>query len=146
MLSSWSAEERDARVALAAGADGAADALSERYAKAPPSEPPGNFHVAFSGIDTADDYLRLSAWLQGLPVVTDITPLGARGGGLDVELALGTGLSGLARLAARSDVVEAIDDGTGGPAVDPATAGHEPADTLPAGVPAGPRTAHYRVL
>ena len=138
VLSSWSAEERDARAALAAGADGAADALSNRYAKAPPSEPPGNFRVAFSGIDSADDYLRLSAWLQSLPVVNDITPLGARGDALEVELALNTGLSGLARMAGRSDVVEAVDDGTEGPApADPGVADD---------VPAAPRSAHYRVL
>ena len=136
VLSSWSAEERDARRALAAGADGAADALARRYAKAPPSDPPGNFRVAFSGIDSTDDYLRLSAWLQGLPVVTDVTPLGATGDAFEVELALTTGLSGLARMAARSDVVEAVDDG--------ASTAPDATDATGA-TPAAGRPAHYRV-
>ena len=140
VLSSWSAEERDARQALAAGADGAADALADRYAKAPPTDPAGNFRVAFSGIDNTDDYLRLSAWLQGLAVVTDITPLAATGDVLEFDLALSTGLSGLARMAARSDVVEAIDVGAsqGADATAPEAAA---GDTLPANNP-----AHYRVL
>ena len=140
VLSSWSAEERDARQALAAGADGAADALADRYAKAPPTDPAGNFRVAFSGIDNTDDYLRLSAWLQGLAVVTDITRLAATGDVLAFDLALSTGLSGLARMAARSDVVEAIDVGAsqGADATAPEAAA---GDTLPASNP-----AHYRVL
>ena len=144
VLSSWSVEERDARQALAAGADGAADALAERYAKAPASDPAGDFRVVFSGIDGADDYLRLSAWLQGLPVVTDITPLGASGDALEFELALSTGLSGLARMAARSGVVEVIEEGVLPVATtDPAT---DPAD-MPVDVPAaGVRSARYRVL
>jgi hypothetical protein len=145
VLSSWSAEERDARAALAAGADGAADALAARYAKAPPSDPAGRFRVVFSGIDSADDYLRLSAWLQGLPVVTDITPLGASGAAVEFELALGTGLSGLARLAARSDVVEAVDDGVRDSAPDDGAqddGAQAPAPVAPAAGPA----AHYRVL
>lgn len=137
VLSSWSAEERDARVALAAGADGAADAMAKRYAKAPPSEPAGRFRVTFSGIDTADDYLRLSAWLQDVPVVTEITPVGARDDVMEFELALGTGLSGFARMAARSDVVEAVEAGS------PAAPG-EPATAEPG--PSAARTVHYRVL
>ena len=133
VLSSWSAEDRDARAALAAGADGAADAMARRYAKAPPSEPAGDFRVTFSGIDSADDYLRLSAWLQGMPVVTDITPLRASDDRIEFDLSLSTGLSGFARMAARSDVVEAVDAGAG-PA-DPATPDAGP--TAPA--------VHYRV-
>lgn len=134
VLSSWSAEERDARTALAAGADGAADAMARRYAKAPPSEPAGTFRVAFSGIDSADDYLRLSAWLQGMPVVTGITPLQAAGDRIEFDLDLSTGLSGFARMAGRSDVVEAVD--AGAPAGEPAT---------PDAGPAPARAAHYRV-
>ena len=126
VLSSWSEESRDAREALAAGADGAADALARRYAKAPPSEPAGDFRIVFTDIDTADDYLRLSAWLQQLTVVTGITPLSADGESLEFELALSTGLSGFARMAARSDVVEAIGDGA------PATPGDAPATDRPA--------------
>ena len=152
VLSSWSVEERDARQALAAGADGAADALAKRYAKAPASDPAGDFRVVFSGIDDSDDYLRLSAWLQALPVVTDITPLGASGDALEFELALSTGLSGLARMAARSEVVEVIDDGAmptgvpGDPAPD-AVPGAAPDPSSVPGDPASPaRPARYRVI
>jgi uncharacterized protein len=49
VLSEWSSEQRDARQALSSGADGAADALSRRYAKAPPDTgPAGDYRVVFT--------------------------------------------------------------------------------------------------
>jgi uncharacterized protein len=115
VLSEWSSEQRNARQALSSGADGAADALSRRYAKAPADTgPPGDYRVVFSGIRNSEDYLRLSGYLQGLAVVRGIEPLSAADDRLELELTLSTGLSGLRRMAARGGVIEpdgAEDDG-----------------------------------
>jgi uncharacterized protein len=107
VLSEWSTDQRDARQALSSGADGAADALSRRYAKAPADTgPAGNYRVVFTGIRNSEDYLRLSGYLQGLAVVRGITPLGAAEDRLELELSLSTGLSGLRRMASRGGVIE----------------------------------------
>lgn len=98
VLDRWSSEDRSARRAMAAGADGAADALAHRYAKAEPIGEPGQYRVAFTGIDDASDYMRLVAWLRATSVVRDATPLEASAGRLELELELATGVPGLRRL------------------------------------------------
>jgi hypothetical protein len=116
-LARWSDEDRNARQALASGADGTADALAKRYAKAPETGPPGDYRVVVDGIDSGDDYLRLSAYLQDLSVVRGITPLRATPGRMELELSLASGLSGLRRLVARGDVLapaDAVSDSTAG--------------------------------
>ncbi|MFC7300657.1 DUF2066 domain-containing protein [Cognatiluteimonas weifangensis] len=98
VLARWSDSDRSARRAMAAGADGAADALARRYAKVAPIGPPGRYLVRFTGLDSSQDYLRLSAWLQDLSVVRGITPVRATPEALDLELELTTGVAGLRRL------------------------------------------------
>jgi len=98
VLNTWTDEEPDARRAMAAGADGAADALVRRYAKAESAGPPGIVRVVFTGIDSSEDFMRLSGYLQGMPVVRRITPVRATPAGLEVDLDLATGLSGFRRL------------------------------------------------
>jgi hypothetical protein len=101
VLSRWSDEDSDARRAMAAGADGAADALVKRYARSggPGVGNPGSYTVGFAGIDNADDYIRLSALLQKVAVVRAFQPLRAAPGTLDVQLDLSTGIAGFRRLA-----------------------------------------------
>jgi Uncharacterized protein conserved in bacteria len=98
VLSKWTAEERDARRAMAAGADGAADALVRRYAKAGTAGPAGTVRVIFTGIDSSQDFMRLSGYLQGIATVRHITPVRATPAGLEVDLDLATGLIGFRRL------------------------------------------------
>ncbi len=106
VLSQWSTSHADARRAMASGAEGAADALSKKYARAgKPADPPGRYRVLITGIDSSDDYLRLSGYLQGLSVVRRITPLRANGDSLELELELATGLAGLKRAVAGDDVL-----------------------------------------
>src|SRR5690606_3068739 len=59
VLDRWSSSDRNALRAMAAGADGAADALAARYARAESIGEPGHYRVAFTGIDDATDYMRL---------------------------------------------------------------------------------------
>lgn len=115
VLSQWSEESPNVRVAMAAGADGAADALVKRYAKAAETGPAGSYRVTFTGIDSGDDFIRLSGYLQGMSVVQGITPVRATPGGLELELELLTGLPGFRSLADERVLVETemlLDTGT----------------------------------
>ncbi|WP_305804373.1 DUF2066 domain-containing protein [Stenotrophomonas sp. YIM B06876] len=98
VLSNWSTREGDARRAMAGGADGAADALVKRYAKAGVAGAPGIYRVAVSGIYSADDYLRLAVALQGVPVVKAMVPVRASADRLELDLELMTGLPGFNRM------------------------------------------------
>ncbi|KAB8316105.1 DUF2066 domain-containing protein [Tolypothrix campylonemoides VB511288] len=112
VLSTWTVDKADARQAMAAGADGAADALVRRYAKRSPVGPPGNYVVTFIGLDTAADYMRLSGYLQGLPVVRRIVPVRATAGGVELELELLSGLPGFRRVTDAGDVLAPVEGDT----------------------------------
>ena len=99
VLSRWSTENTDARRAMAGGADGAADALVRRYARrGTGGGTPGTYTVLVTGIDSADDYIRLSAQLQKVSVVKRFVPLRATPAGLELSLELSTGMPGFRRL------------------------------------------------
>jgi len=117
VLSRWSGDDIDARRAMAAGADGAANALVKRYARrgGPGVGSPGSYTVSFAGIDNVDDYIRLSALLQKVSVVRAFRPVHAMPGTLDVQLDLTTGLAGFRRLA--GDALEPADTVDGAPPV-----------------------------
>lgn len=98
MLSKWTSTNADARSAMAAGADGAAEALMKRYGKQGSGGPAGTYRVIFTGIDSTDDYLRLSAALQGMSVVRKVTPVRASADVLELDLELLSGISGFRRM------------------------------------------------
>ncbi|WP_425602251.1 DUF2066 domain-containing protein [Luteimonas aquatica] len=120
VLSKWSDNEGDARQAMAAGADGAADALMKKYAKRGASGPAGKYRVIFTGLRSADDYIRLSSTLQGMSVVRGMTPIRATPEELEVDLDLLTGLAGFRRMADGTALVEVTSqDEATGPVVAP---------------------------
>ncbi|MGY1424190.1 DUF2066 domain-containing protein [Lysobacter sp. A289] len=94
VLSRWSESDANARQLMATGADGAADALMKRYAKRSQTGPAGTYQVAFTGLDSADDYLRLAGYLQQLPVVSAMAPLRASAQQMEFNLELVSGLAG----------------------------------------------------
>ena len=98
VLSKWTDAEHDARRAMAAGADGAADALMHRYARAGSAGPAGVVRMTFTGINSSEDFMRLAGYLEGMSVVRRITPVRATPEGLEVDLDLATGISGFRRL------------------------------------------------
>lgn len=99
VLSKWSSSDANARRAMAAGADGAADALMRKYARrGTGAGPAGNYRVVFTGIDSSEDFMRLSGTLQRMSVVRRITPVRATPEALELDLQLSTGLSGFRRL------------------------------------------------
>ncbi len=106
MLSKWTSKDADARRAMSAGADGAAEALMKRYGKRGSAGPAGTYRVVFSGIDSTDDYLRLSAALQRMPVVRRITAVRASGSTLELDLELLSGLSGFQRMLGKDSPFE----------------------------------------
>jgi len=110
VLSSWTVDQPDARRAMAGGADGAADALSTKYAKRTTAGAAGHYVVEVDGIDSSDDYLRLMSFLQELPVVRGIAPVKATPGVLALDLDLLTGLPGLKRAAGNGEVLVGSDD------------------------------------
>lgn len=106
VLATWSEEDTQARRVIASGADGAADALVRRYAKASQVGEPGIERILVRGIHGANDYVRLSAWLQSTSVVRGIRPLRATPDSLELELDLLTGLAGFRRVLDESVLVE----------------------------------------
>ena len=105
VLSRWSEEGGNALKVMATGADGAADALMKRYAKAPETGPAGTYRIAFTGLDSADDYVRLSGYLQRLAVVRGLTPLTASPDSVAFDVELISGVSGFNRLVDGGDVL-----------------------------------------
>jgi hypothetical protein len=106
VLSTWNATQPDARRAMATGADGAADALSKKYARrSTAAGTPGRYTVQIDGVRSSEDYLRLMSYLQGLTVVRGMVPVRANADGLVLELDLITGLPGLKRMVGNGDVL-----------------------------------------
>ncbi|HEY0662179.1 MAG TPA: DUF2066 domain-containing protein [Lysobacter sp.] len=107
VLATWSTTDTDARRVMAGGADGAADALTKRYARRGTAGPAGSYSVAFTGVDSSDDYIRLAGYLDNMAVVRRITPQRATPESVIFSLELATGLSGFRRLVERGDVLVA---------------------------------------
>jgi len=106
VLATWTADQTDARRAMAAGADGAADAIAKKYAKrSTAAGQAGRYTVRIDGLRGTDDYLRLMSYLQGLAVVRGISPIRAEPEALTLELDLLTGLPGLKRAAGGGEVL-----------------------------------------
>ncbi|WP_240626219.1 DUF2066 domain-containing protein [Pseudoxanthomonas sp. SGT-18] len=109
VLATRTVNESDPRRALSSGADVAADALIQRYAKVPVSEPAGTYRVVVTGLHGAEDYLQVSALLQRLPVVRRIAPVRASGDRVEFDLDLLTGLSGFDRMLGQNAPVEPVE-------------------------------------
>ena len=131
VLERWSSHEGDAGRAMAAGADGAADALFKRYARALPSGSPGIHRVIVHGVDSADDWLRVSASLQAHPLLKSIRPVHASGSRIELDLELLTGLAGFNRLLGRDSALEPLGSAADQPVTD--------------GLPVAAGAAEYRV-
>lgn len=108
-LDKWTTKDPNAMRAMAAGADGAADALVRRYAKAGAATgQAGTYRVVITGVNSADDYMRLAAGLRQVPVVRNVIPLRALGERLELNLEMTTGLAGLNRMLGDSGVLEPV--------------------------------------
>ena len=113
-LSKWSTENADARAAMSGGADGTADALIRRYARSSgASGPAGAYRIRFTGIDSADDYIRLMGHLQEISVVRKVRPISAGSDGLMLELELISGLPGFRKMIASRGMLVGSESASG---------------------------------
>jgi len=128
VLHAWNASDPDPVVVLAAGADGAADALTARYAVPATAGEPGRYPVLLVGLGSAEDYLRAVTHLRELGVVRSVRVVSASGGQARLELDMGTGPEGLARMLASARVLEVVE---ASPA-DAMPVGEDPFATAPA--------------
>lgn len=97
-VSRWRSQDAQAAVVLAAGADGAADALAQRYSQMVMSGPAGRYRVVVQGLSGAADYARVMDVLKRQPIVRSIAPVSLAGERLELDVALSAGVEGLARL------------------------------------------------
>ncbi len=105
-LNKWTTRDGNAMRAMAAGADGAADALVKRYAKAGAATgQAGTYRVVVTGIGSADDYLRMATGLREVAVVRNVVPVRAQGDRLELDLEMTTGLPGLNRMLGDNGVL-----------------------------------------
>lgn len=95
----------DAASVLAAGADLAADELGRRYRELAQSGTPGQYTIVVRGIVSAAQYARLRAYLDTLPLIRAVQPLGAEGDALTLQLDLGAGIDALRRLFASGAIM-----------------------------------------
>jgi len=109
VLATWSSRDADPRRVMVAGADGAADALFKRYAKVQSAGPAGTYRVAFSGVDNAEDYMRLAGFLQGAIVVRRAVPVHAAGSRVEFDLDLLSGLPGFDRMLGSNGVIVPVE-------------------------------------
>ncbi len=102
----WSETNADARLAMANGADGAADALARKYAKVVAAGPAGTFAVEIDGIRDASDYVRAMGYLEGIGIVRKIVLVGVADNRLRMQLDLTTGMEGLRSVIGVGQVLE----------------------------------------
>ncbi len=114
VIGNWQTSSADARRAMAGGADGAADALYRRYARAGSGGTSGTFRVQIAGFRDGADYLRVAGYLGGISIVRRIVPVAATPDRLDLDLELSTGVANFARYVGRGDVLVALPDEPGG--------------------------------
>ena len=108
VLSTWQTTHVDARRAMAGGADGAADALFRRYAKAGSGGVPGGHRVRILGIGSVEDYLRVAAYLDGLSIVRRVVPVAVSPEALELDVELATGLANFARYVDRGATLATV--------------------------------------
>lgn len=108
VLANWQNSNADARRAMAGGADGAADALFKRYAKASPAGSPGVYRIRVLGIRGADDYLRLAGYLDGISIVRRVAPASATPDALELDVELASGIANFARYVGRGSVLAPV--------------------------------------
>ncbi|MCC7095777.1 MAG: DUF2066 domain-containing protein [Thermomonas sp.] len=108
VLNRWQPSSADARRAMAGGADGAADALYRRYARAGSGGGGGMYRIQIAGLRDGNDYLRVAGYLGGMSMVKRIVPVAATPDRLELQLELNTGMANFARYVGRGDVLVAV--------------------------------------
>lgn len=106
----WPMTDADPRKVIASGADPAADAFARRDAVFLDIGPAGKYAIDVVGVQTRDDYLRVLAYVQSLPVVRRVDVVEAAPDHLRLMLDLGVGLKGFRALVASDDTLQPPED------------------------------------
>lgn len=109
----WDETNPDARLAMANGADGAADAMARKYAKVVAAGPAGSFAIEIDGLHGSEDYVRAMGYLEGIGIVRKIVLLGANEDHLRMQLELSTGMEGFRSVIAVGQVLQPDADPAG---------------------------------
>jgi|GEM_PF-1550102 hypothetical protein len=75
----WSGNYADANAALVAAVSGLADRLAQRYAVAAVERVVGDYVINIAGVNSAEDFARVQAYLAGLSVLSAFATTGAEG-------------------------------------------------------------------
>mgnify|MGYP006318626137 CR=1 FL=1 len=102
----WSASYLDSNSVLAAGANGLADRLAQRFSIAPGDRVVADFHMVVEAVDGPADYGRVLGYLAGMTAVGAVFPEGAEGNRLLLKLTLNVGLERFGQMLALGDVLE----------------------------------------
>ncbi len=105
-LARWSFSDASPQLAIASGADGAADAIARRDAVAVVTGDPVRRVVELTGLRSAQDAARVMGYLQTLPVVRELRVLEARPEGLRLELDLAVGVPAFQDFVAAGGVLQ----------------------------------------
>jgi uncharacterized protein len=121
-VDSWSVTDLNARRAIEAGAEGAADRLATRYSARPGQAPAQTITLTVGGVNSLNDYAKVTNYLRGLSLATRIDPLEADGATLKFRLALTTSLDRFVQVLGFGRVLSVERDATLEPGADPALA------------------------
>lgn len=104
-LSRWSFTDPSPQLAIASGADGAADAIARRDAVAVDVGQPGPLGIEITGLRDGADFARAMGYLQSLAVVRELRVVEAGPESLKLHLELAVGPEGFARFVASGNTL-----------------------------------------
>jgi hypothetical protein len=104
----WPVTDPDPKRVIAAGAEGAANALAKRDAVYLDTGPAGLYAIEVSGVRQQADYLRLMRYLGGLSVVRRVNVIRAEPDKVQLALDLSVGAKGFRTLVAAGDALQAV--------------------------------------
>ena len=107
-IARWPVTDPDPKKAIAAGAEGAANALAKRDAVYLDTGPAGLYAIEVGGVRRQDDYLRLMRYLTSLSVVRAVHGTQAEPDRLQLQLDLSVGARGFRTLVAAGDALQAV--------------------------------------
>jgi hypothetical protein len=107
-IARWPVTDPDPKKAIAAGAEGAADALAKRDAVFLDTGPAGLYAIEVGGVLRQEDYLRLMRYLSSLSVVRAVHVTQAEPDRLQMQLDLSVGARGFRTLVATGDALQAV--------------------------------------
>ncbi len=106
--SAWSDSSQQLNTLSQKGIDDTADLLASRFAVARTGGTANSVSISVSGVDSLNDYARLSAYLKGLTAVVDVQAERVAGAEIDYALQLNGSLDDLTRTVSIGTVLEPI--------------------------------------